>query len=208
MAPGRVMGHLDPSDLTGLDEIFERRHHRSAGAAGFLGISAPADLGGGGRPPSFRALYLFEAAYHDAPSIDTAMMLCGPPLLAFGDRQQQARWVPPMVRGEITGCIAYTEPGAGSDLAAISSRAIADGPMWVLNGRKALVTGAHKADMCVTVAVTDASVAARRAMSMCWSSLSPCRMTFCSCTLRLCPRAMIFLSRITSPRSAIRPRRC
>lgn len=77
MAPGRVMGHLDPSDLTGLDEIFERRHHRSAGAAGFLGISAPADLGGGGRPPSFRALYLFEAAYHDAPSIDTAMMLCG-----------------------------------------------------------------------------------------------------------------------------------
>ncbi|HEY2301428.1 MAG TPA: acyl-CoA dehydrogenase family protein [Acidimicrobiales bacterium] len=166
MAPGRVMGHLDPSDLTGLDEAFERQHHRSAGAAGFLGISAPADLGGSGRPPSFRALYLFEAAYRDAPSIDTAIMLCGPPLLAFGNRQQQARWVPPMVRGEITGCIAYTEPGAGSDLAAISTRAIADGSMWVLNGRKALVTGAHKADMCVTVALTDASVAARRAMSM------------------------------------------
>src|SRR5437763_861582 len=81
MAPARVMGHLDPSDLTGLDETFERQHHRRAGAAGFLGVSAPAGLGGGGRPASFRAVYLFEAAYHDAPSIDTAIMLCGPPLL-------------------------------------------------------------------------------------------------------------------------------
>src|ERR1700730_5998451 len=73
MAPERVAGHLDPSDLTGLNASFERQHQRRAGAAGFLGISSPMDLGGGGRPQSWRALYMFEAAYHDAPSIDTAL---------------------------------------------------------------------------------------------------------------------------------------
>jgi alkylation response protein AidB-like acyl-CoA dehydrogenase len=166
MAPDRVAGHLDPTDLTGLDESFERQHHRKAGAAGFLGISSPRAFGGGDRPQSWRALYMFEAAYHDAPSIDTAIVLCGPPLLAFGSPDQQARLLPPMVRGEITGCIAYSEPDAGSDLAAISTAAVADGPGWVLTGRKALITGAHKADVCMTVAVTDATVPARRGMSM------------------------------------------
>jgi alkylation response protein AidB-like acyl-CoA dehydrogenase len=166
MAPERVAGHVDPSDLTGLDESFERQHHRRAGAAGYLGISTPTELGGGGRPQSWRALYMFEAAYHDAPSIDTALMLCGPPLLAFGNPDQLARWVPPMVHGEITGCIAYSEPQAGSDLAAISTVAVLDGRTWILSGRKALVTGAHKADLCVTVAVTDSAVPVRRGMSM------------------------------------------
>jgi len=166
MAPERVAGHADPTDLTGLDESFERRHHRRAGAAGFLGISSPVDLGGGGRPPSWRAIYMFEAAYHDAPSIDTAIMLCGPPLLAFGSPAQQGDLVPAMVRGEVTGCIAYTEPQAGSDLAAIATTAVSDGDAWLLNGRKALITGAHKADLCVTVAVTDPTVPARSGMSM------------------------------------------
>jgi alkylation response protein AidB-like acyl-CoA dehydrogenase len=166
MEPWRVAGHLDPTDLTGVDESFERQHHRRAGAGGFLGISSPADLGGGGRPPSWRALYMFEAAYHDAPSIDTAIMLCGPPVLAFGSPDQQARLVPPMLDGSITGCIAYTEPQAGSDLAAIATMAIFDAREWVLTGHKALVTGAHKADVCVTVAVTDATVPARHGMSM------------------------------------------
>ena len=166
MAPARTAGHLDPTDLTGLDESFERQHHRRAGAAGFLGISSPVEFGGGGRPQSWRAVYMFEAAYQDAPSIDTAITLCGPPLLAFGSRDQQAQWLPLMVRGDVTGCIAYTEPDAGSDLAAIASTAVADGPAWVLTGHKALITGAHKADLCVTVAITDTAAGARHGMSM------------------------------------------
>jgi alkylation response protein AidB-like acyl-CoA dehydrogenase len=93
-------------------------------------------------------------------------MLCGPPLLAFGDPDQQARWLPSMIRGELTGCIAYTEPNAGSDLAAIASMAVADGSAWVLTGHKALITGAHKADLCVTAAITDPTAGARRGMSM------------------------------------------
>jgi alkylation response protein AidB-like acyl-CoA dehydrogenase len=166
MAPERVAGHLDPTDLTGLDEAFEREHHRRAGARGFLGISAAVEHGGGGRPPSCKAVYMFEAAYHDAPSIDTAATLCGPPIAAFGSEAQRRRWLPPMIRGELTGCIAYTEPGAGSDLAALQTVARPDGEGWRITGRKALVTGGHKADVCITVARTDLDAPVRRGTSM------------------------------------------
>ena len=70
--------HRDPTDLTGWDEPFERDVLRRAGAAGLLGVSLPAELGGGGRPPSWQAVVSFEAAYHDAPLIDTAAVIVAP----------------------------------------------------------------------------------------------------------------------------------
>jgi 3-oxocholest-4-en-26-oyl-CoA dehydrogenase alpha subunit len=167
MRPARTRGHADPSDLTGLDLEFERAHQRRAGERGYLGISAPPGLGGGGRPPSWKAVYSFEAAYHDAPSIDTAMTLCGGPLIAFGSPEQHERFLPAMLRGEVLWCIAYTEHDAGSDLAALATAARdGDNGGFVLDGRKALVTGAHKADWCLTLARTDPDAPPRAAMSM------------------------------------------
>src|SRR6185369_6757281 len=69
MAPERIRGHLDRSDLTGLDAEFERAHLRSAGERGYLGIALPAEYGGGGKPSAWKAVYDYEAGYHDAPSI-------------------------------------------------------------------------------------------------------------------------------------------
>ncbi len=166
IAPERVAGHGDPTDLTGFDETFERAHHRAAGAAGFLGVAAPERWGGGGRPGSWASIYMHEAAYADAPSIDTAWMLCGPVVAAFGSDAQRDRWLPRMVAGEMTGCIAYTEPHAGTDLGASSMVAEADGSGWRLTGRKVLVTGGHKADLCITTALTDPAAGARRGMTM------------------------------------------
>jgi alkylation response protein AidB-like acyl-CoA dehydrogenase len=158
--------HADPTDLTGLTEAFERAHQRRAGARGFLGISAPTQFGGGGRPPSWKAVYSYEAAYHDAPSIDTALTLAGSAIETFGSDAQKAHLLPAMVRGEIEACIAYTEPHAGSDLAALSTTADAVDDGFVLNGEKALITGAHKADWCVTIARTDRDAPARQSMTM------------------------------------------
>jgi alkylation response protein AidB-like acyl-CoA dehydrogenase len=165
-AAARVAGHLDPRDLTGLDEGFEREHHRRAGARGFLGISAPEEHGGGGRPSSWASVYMFEAAYFDAPSIDTAWTLCGAPVRAFGSDDQRRRYLSAMVAGSITGCIAYSEAQAGSDLGAVAMGAVPDGDGWRLDGRKVLVTGAHKADVCVTVAVTAPDAPPRSRMTM------------------------------------------
>lgn len=158
--------HADPLDLTGCTIEFERAHQQRAGARGFLGISVPEEMGGGGRPPSWRAIWSFEAAYHDAPSIDTAIVLCGAPIVAHGSAEQRARLLPPMLRGEVQAAVAYSEPGAGSDLTAVETLAVPEGDGFVLSGVKALVTGSHKSSWCLTIARTDVDAAPRDAFTM------------------------------------------
>jgi 3-oxocholest-4-en-26-oyl-CoA dehydrogenase alpha subunit len=166
MAPARTAGHGDAHDLTGLDESFERSLQTAAGERGYLGASVPRDLGGSGRSASHQAVFNLQAAAHGAPLIDTAMTLAGQPILEHGTDGQRAFFLPRMLRGEIGMAIAYTEADAGSDLSAIKATAEADGDDFVLRGTKVMVTGAHKADWCVTVAVTRTDVAARDGMSM------------------------------------------
>jgi alkylation response protein AidB-like acyl-CoA dehydrogenase len=173
MRPDAVAGHADPRDLTGLDEAFERALHVDAGARSYLALTLPVEWGGGGRSPAYRAAFGLEAAAHDAPLVDTALTLGGAPILAHGSPEQRRTLLPAMARGEILLCIAYTEPGAGSDLAAVATtawRADPDDPDgdWILSGTKHLVTGAHKSDWCLVIARTDPDpgVPARKAMSM------------------------------------------
>jgi 3-oxocholest-4-en-26-oyl-CoA dehydrogenase alpha subunit len=156
LSPAAVEGQSDPSDLTGLGEEFERGLHRSAGARGWLGL-----------PPELQAVFDYEVARADAPLVDTAMTLAGRVVAAYGSPAQR-RLLAQMAAGEVTLCIAYTEEGAGSDLSAISAVASLAGASggWVLRGTKVLVTGAHKADWCCTVARTRLDVPARRGTSM------------------------------------------
>jgi len=165
--PARTAVHRDPRDLTGLDEQFERAILRRAGAAGFLGISLPEELGGGGRPPSWDAVVSYESAYHDGPLIDTAAHFLGPTLVTFGTSEQLDRVMRPAIAGTITACIAYTEAGAGSDLTGVATVATShDDGSFTLTGEKVLVTGAHKADWCCTVARTDEESTGRTGLSM------------------------------------------
>jgi len=142
--------HADPRDLTGLDEAFERRLVREAGARGWLALEGEA-----------RAAFNFEVARADAPLVDTAVTLIGG-LLAV----HRPHLLGPVVAGEVTACIAYTEAQAGSDLAAIEAVADETDRGWELRGRKVLVTGAHKADWCVTLAASNFDVPPREGMSM------------------------------------------
>jgi alkylation response protein AidB-like acyl-CoA dehydrogenase len=167
LAPDRAARHARPSDRTGLTGSFERRLQREAGSRGWLGVSLPVELGGGGRDASFAAAFGFEAAYHDAPLIDTAVVLAGAPIIAFGTSDQHDRLLPAMLRGEIEMCIAYTEPDAGNDLGALTSTATRlPGGGFLLSGRKTLITGADKADVCLTIARTAVDASARRGSSM------------------------------------------
>jgi alkylation response protein AidB-like acyl-CoA dehydrogenase len=173
MAPDVVDAHADPRDLTGLDEELERALQADAGARGYLAVNYPQDVGGGGRSPAYRAAFAVEAAAFDAPLVDTALTLGGAPILAHGSDAQRRALLPAMARGELLLCIAYSEPGAGSDLSAIATTARRERPDdpesdWLLTGTKHLVTGAHKADWCLVVARTTEDPAAppRRSMSM------------------------------------------
>lgn len=126
--------HADPHDLTGLDERFERALQREAGARGRRALEGEE-----------RAAFAFEVACADAPLIDTTATLVG--LLLARHRPDL---VPTVAAGEVTTCVAYTEAGAGSDLTAIETVAVEEAGAWRLHGTKVLVTGAHKANWCVT----------------------------------------------------------
>ncbi len=155
MARDRV--ETDPEDLSGLAEPFERALQRAAGENGYLSIALSS---------AERARFNFLVAAFDAPLIDTAVTLAGYALSTFASDAQRARFMPLVERGEIEMCIAYTEEHAGSDLGAQTTAAVADGSGFVLSGRKVLVTGAHKADWCITTARTRADGPVRDGLSM------------------------------------------
>ena len=166
MAPDKVAGHVDPTDLTGLDRAFELRHQKEAARRGMLAVSLPVADGGRGRSRAWKHIYDLETAYRGAPSIDTGVTLCGFVLSRFGTQAQKDRWLTPMVFGEVLGAIAYSEAGAGNNLAAIATTGARDSGGWVLSGTKSHVTGAHKAEVAVVLAVTDPKRSARSSMTM------------------------------------------
>jgi alkylation response protein AidB-like acyl-CoA dehydrogenase len=165
MTPEQTHAHPDPTDLTFLDHGFEAAMVREAGERGLLGVSIPSDLGGLGRSPSFAGAFEFEAAYADAPVIDTGVCLAGPPLLLFGSADQLT-FARRMIAGEVMVCIAYTERQSGTDLTGLQMSATPAGGGFVLRGEKVLVTAGWKSDWCVLLARTRPEGPAREATSM------------------------------------------
>jgi alkylation response protein AidB-like acyl-CoA dehydrogenase len=155
MTPEETRSQRDPLDLSGVAEPFERALHRAAGESGWLGA-----------PAGTQSVFNRLVAEYDAPLIDTAWTLAGHALTTYASTDQRERFLPLVQRGEIELCIAYTEAGAGSDLSAIEAAAVPTGDGFSLTGRKVLVTGAHKADWCLTIARTRDDVPARHGSSM------------------------------------------
>ncbi|HEY6316745.1 MAG TPA: acyl-CoA dehydrogenase family protein, partial [Acidimicrobiia bacterium] len=91
--------------------------------------------------------------------------LCAPALFAHGTDAQRRRFLPPIVRNEERWCQLFSEPGAGSDLASLATRATADGDEWVVSGQKVWTTWAHRSDFAVLLARTDPDVAKRRGLT-------------------------------------------
>jgi hypothetical protein len=153
--PELAAHNSDPSDLTGLDEKFERLLQTDAGSRGWLSL-----------PLEFQAIFNYEMARADAPLIDTAMTLSGAAVEKFATSETHTLVLESMRAGFVEACSAYTESGAGSDLTGLATTAMRDARGWILDGTKTLVTGAHKADWCVTIARTEANAVPRDAMSM------------------------------------------
>jgi alkylation response protein AidB-like acyl-CoA dehydrogenase len=132
---------------------------REAGRSGFLGMSVPEEYGGGGVADfRFNQALNEQVAYAGVTSAGLGLTLhndtCLPYFLSYADPEQRRRWLPGMVSGELIAAIAMTEPGAGSDLAGISTTAIRSGGDYIVNGSKTFITNGINADVVITVVRT------------------------------------------------------
>jgi acyl-CoA dehydrogenase len=128
--------------------------------SGWAGLAWPTAFGGRGLSAAHQIVFNQELARFDATSgfLAAAQALVGPTLMAHGTREQQQRYLGPLLSGEESWCQLFSEPGAGSDLAALATRAIADGDEWVVNGQKVWTSSAQHADFGILVARTDPDV--------------------------------------------------
>ncbi len=134
---------------------------------GWLGMTWPTAVGGGGRSPIER-LVVFEALISAGAPVASCWFAdrqIGPTLMEFGTPEQQARWLPGILAGESMWCIGMSEPDAGSDVAAIGTRAERDGDHWVVTGQKVWTSGAATADWCYLIARTDPNAPPHRGLS-------------------------------------------
>nr|WP_040926271.1 acyl-CoA dehydrogenase family protein [Saccharomonospora marina] len=140
-------------------EAFEERlaWERHLAAAGWTCVGWPVEHGGRGATLEQQVIFHEEYARANAPAkvSHLGQELLGPTLIAFGTPQQQRRFLPKIVSVEELWCQGYSEPGAGSDLAAVSTTARLEGDEWVLRGQKVWTSLAHVADWCFVLARTE-----------------------------------------------------
>lgn len=126
---------------------------------GFLGLGHPEELGGTTMPWVAHCMAhesLAKACASTYLSVGASVGLCGLPIRLFGSDEQKDKWLRKLIKAEVIGCFALTEPGVGTDAAAIKTRAKKkEGGGFLLSGEKALVTNAPTADVAVVLAVTD-----------------------------------------------------
>jgi alkylation response protein AidB-like acyl-CoA dehydrogenase len=145
-------GGPDDDDNWELRRAWERR----LGEGNWLGLSFPKRFGGRDATLTQEILFAMEYAGAGAPPRAGfhGETLMAPTALHYGTEEQKARLLPPMARGEIVWCQGYSEPGAGSDLANIATKARLDGAEWVVNGQKTWTTFAHHADWMFAIVRT------------------------------------------------------
>src|SRR3954470_13128973 len=140
------------------DARFPQEALAELGRLGFMGMLVPAEYGGAGADHVGYALALEEIAAGDG-SVSTVLAVHNSvgcvPVLRYGSEEQKQRFLKPMAAAEMLACFCLTEPQAGSDAAAIKTRARRKGNRWVLNGTKQFITSGSTAQVAIVFAVTD-----------------------------------------------------
>jgi long-chain-acyl-CoA dehydrogenase len=169
LALGEVADKFVATELVANREKFEHQHHvdrevwLKAGELGLLCCSIPEEYGGGGGTFA-HTLAVIEASARIGDSSwghGVHSGIVAHYILAYGTEEQKRRWLPKMATGEYVAAVAMTEPGAGSDLKSIRTRAVRQGDDYVINGSKIFITNGSQADLVVVAAKTDPDAGAK-----------------------------------------------
>jgi 3-oxo-4-pregnene-20-carboxyl-CoA dehydrogenase beta subunit len=139
---------------------------RRLGQDGWLGVGWPTAFGGRGFGQVEQQIFVNEAARADVPLPYVTLQTVGPTLQTNGTAAQKEFFLPRILRGEVHFAIGYTEPEAGTDLAALRTTAVRDGDAYVVNGQKIFTTGAHDADYVWLACRTDPHAAKHKGISI------------------------------------------
>lgn len=147
-----------------------RRWQRTKADAGYAGIAWPREWGGQGGTAVQQLIFDQEEAARglNFSFFSTGLGLCIPTVATFADQATRDRVAGPALRGEEVWCQLFSEPGAGSDLAAIRTRAARDGDEWVVDGQKVWTTGAQFSDFAILLTRTNPEVPKHKGMTMFW----------------------------------------
>ena len=133
---------------------------------GWVAPQWPKEYGGAGLTPMEQFIFRQEMAAAGAPAVGgMGVQMLGPTLIVHGSPEQKAEHLPKILSGEVAWCQGYSEPGSGSDLASLQTRAVRDGDEWVINGQKIWTSGAHTADWMFALVRTDPDAPKHRGIS-------------------------------------------
>ncbi len=156
---------IPPGTRVGVTE--SKAWQKVKAAAGYAAITWPKEYGGMGGTSMQNVIYGQEESQYNLPGnvflIGLGMAM--PMLMVHGTPEQRQRYIRPALYGEEIWCQLFSEPGAGSDLAGVRSRAEKDGDDWIINGQKIWTSGAHYSDFGILVVRTDPSVAKHKGLS-------------------------------------------
>jgi alkylation response protein AidB-like acyl-CoA dehydrogenase len=159
----RVQSFLDehlPEEFDARDPVFLKQWNRALGSAGWLGYAWPKQAGGGGASIIEQFVLKEEMSARRAPQLGSDFMgltWVGPAVIQYGTEAQKEQFLPELLAGESVWCTGYSEPGSGSDLASLSTRAERDGDDYVINGQKIWTTLAHAAKWIFMLVRTESS---------------------------------------------------
>jgi alkylation response protein AidB-like acyl-CoA dehydrogenase len=141
----------------------EREFWESAGKAGFLGVSLPAEYGGGGGDFRHDVILVDHVVRKDVVGFGISLHngIVSPYVAVHGTEEQKQRWIPKLVSGEYISALALSEPDTGSDLQQIRATAVKDGNGYRISGQKTFITNGQLANFIVVAAKTDPSLGAR-----------------------------------------------
>ncbi|HJP16618.1 MAG TPA: acyl-CoA dehydrogenase family protein [Acidimicrobiales bacterium] len=163
---GAIAEGIGDADTTALGRA--KSFQLALSKAGLAGITYSKEYGGAGLTDKQQEIFSEVASGWDSPTSPFSIShgMCLPMLNQFGTHEQKLQFMPDNISGKTIWCQLFSEPGAGSDVASLSTRAVLDGDEWIINGQKVWTSGAHYCDYGIVVARTDPSLPKHRGLTM------------------------------------------